>query len=198
MAQTKQPQASEAPPAKPVAKTTPTVFCEVSRVVGNVEGAEDLRVCGEVEGQIVLHDADLFIEATAVVGADLQARNVWIAGAVVGNVSASERIVLDPTARVIGDIRAPRLSISEGSAFRGAIETADSGDMREVAQSHAHAVVNKDARAARGRVQREVAVNSARASAPQKSHRAAPAKKKAPKKRVAPRVPRGKHKVARP
>jgi len=195
VAQTKQSQASEAPPAKPAAKSTPTVFCEVSRIVGSVEGAEDLRVCGEVEGQIVLHDADLFIEATAVVGADLQARNVWIAGAVVGNVSASERIVLQPTARVVGDIRAPRLSISEGSAFRGAIETADPGDMREVAQSHA---ASRDTRAARGRVQREVAVSSARAAAPQKSHRAASTKKSAPKKRAAPRVPRGKHKVVRP
>ncbi len=195
MAQTKPPQTSDTSQDTP---QTPTFLSEDSRVVGHIEGAEDLRVLGEVDGSIVLQNADLFIEPSAIVSADLQARNVLIAGAVVGNIAASQRVVLKPGARVVGDIRAPRLSVAEGSAYRGALETADPSNLRDVAQTQTHAASpSRTASRPARRVEREstTVIESARAVAPSKHRQSI---KKAPKKRAAPRMPiRGKHKIAR-
>ncbi len=195
MAQTKPPQPAE-PKKDPPA--TPTVLSETSRVVGDIDGAEDLRVFGEVHGSISLTNADLFIEPSAIVGADLRARNISVAGAVVGNIVASGRLTLHPGARVVGDIRAPRFSVAEGSAFSGAVETASSGDARDIAQSTAHAASPSKTASRVSRARESVSViESARVVAPPK--RSQRQIKKAPKKqqRSGPRVPRGKHKIAR-
>lgn len=91
-----------------------------TRVVGRVSGQEDLRVHGTVEGSVRLQQT-LFVEPEGVLLAEVIARDVVVSGTVVGNIHAESAVVLTASARVIGDIRSPRVSVEPGAAFRGAI-----------------------------------------------------------------------------
>ncbi|MBK7827334.1 polymer-forming cytoskeletal protein [Nannocystis sp.] len=91
-----------------------------TRVVGRVSGQEDLRVHGTVEGTVRLAQT-LFVEPEGVLLAEVFARDVVVSGTVVGNIHAESAVLLTASARVVGDIRSPRVSVEPGAAFRGAI-----------------------------------------------------------------------------
>ncbi len=91
-----------------------------TRVVGRLSGQEDIRVHGTVEGVVRL-GAALFVEPEGVVLAEVWAHDVVVSGTVVGNIHAENAVVLTATARVVGDLRSPRISLEPGAAFRGAI-----------------------------------------------------------------------------
>ena len=71
-----------------------------------------------MEGSISLTQTVIVAESGVVV-ATIDARDVVVSGVVVGNVSASNSVNLDPGAKLVGDISAPRLIIADGAAFRG-------------------------------------------------------------------------------
>jgi len=104
-----------------------TVIGPEIQVIGRIEGGEELRIQGYVEGTIHLSEA-LIVEATGVVVADVRARDVVIAGIIVGDVLAGGRVVLQAGARVVGNITAPRVSIAAGAALRGQVSMGDTGD----------------------------------------------------------------------
>ncbi|MBA3547511.1 MAG: polymer-forming cytoskeletal protein [Nannocystis sp.] len=91
-----------------------------TRIVGRLSGQEDLRVHGTVEGAVRL-SATLFVEPEGVILAEVHARDVVVSGTVVGNLHAENAIVLTASARVVGDLRSPRISVEPGAAFRGSI-----------------------------------------------------------------------------
>jgi cytoskeletal protein CcmA (bactofilin family) len=92
-------------------------------VEGKITSAQDLRIDGKVEGTIEVGNHGLIIGASAAVKADLAARTILICGAVIGNVTAAERLDVQATASVEGDLTAPRLVMIEGALVKGKIET---------------------------------------------------------------------------
>jgi cytoskeletal protein CcmA (bactofilin family) len=103
-----------------------TIIGESIAVHGNVSGDEDLTVRGRLEGTLSLTRA-LVVDPTGVVKAEVQARSCVVAGAVAGNITATESVEIAKGGRVVGDISAPRVMLADGSSFRGRI------DMGEVA-----------------------------------------------------------------
>jgi len=99
-----------------------TLVAAGTHVVGRLTGNEDIRVQGTVEGVVRL-ETTLFVEPEGVLLAEIYAGDVVVSGTIVGNVTADNAIVLTPTARVIGDLRAPRVSVAPGAAFRGGVVT---------------------------------------------------------------------------
>lgn len=93
-----------------------------THVVGRLTGQEDLRVQGTVEGVVRL-DATLYVDPEGVLLAEVFARDIVVSGTIVGDVTADNAIVLTASARVIGDLQAPRVSVAPGAAFRGAVAT---------------------------------------------------------------------------
>ena len=91
-----------------------------TRIVGRLSGQEDVRVHGTIEGTVRLAQT-LYLEPEGVLLAEVYARDVVIAGTVVGDIHGENAVVLTATARVVGDIRSPRVSVEPGAAFRGAI-----------------------------------------------------------------------------
>src|SRR5512134_65360 len=91
-------------------------------VEGKITSAQDLRIDGKVEGTIEVGNHGLIIGATAAVKADLAARTILICGAVIGNVTAAERLDVQGTASVEGDLTAPRLVMIEGAVVNGKVE----------------------------------------------------------------------------
>ena len=89
---------------------------------GRIVSAETLNIDGSVEGTIEVGDHNLNIGPGAAVKADLIAKTVSISGAVTGNVMASEKVNLQPTGSVDGDITTPRLVMADGAIIKGRVE----------------------------------------------------------------------------
>lgn len=95
---------------------------------GELTGDEDLEIEGSIEGRIDLPKGQLTIGAHGRVKAEITAKAVVIIGKVTGNVSASERLEIQSSGIVEGDIRAPRLLIQEGAVVNGGIEMGGKGE----------------------------------------------------------------------
>ncbi len=87
-------------------------------VVGDLETDGTLRIDGTLRGSI--RSADLVIlGAEARVEGDVTAREVIVAGSVLGGIEAAERAEVQATAVVTGDINTGAILIHEGGAVRG-------------------------------------------------------------------------------
>ena len=91
-------------------------------ICGEVKGSEDLVVDGRVEGTVNLSESRLTIGPTAIVAANLSAKDILIMGQVQGNLVASGRVELRAGCQVEGDIRALRLAVEDNSVFRGKVD----------------------------------------------------------------------------
>ena len=98
-----------------------TIIGESILISGSLNGDEDLTVRGRVEGTLTLTKT-LVVEPTGIVKAEVQVKNCVIAGAVVGNVTATESVEITNQGRMVGDITAPRVIIVDGASFRGRID----------------------------------------------------------------------------
>ena len=77
-----------------------------------------LRIDGRFEGQALLVD-QLQIGPKGKVKATIIATSVVVEGIIVGSVSASRRVLLLATARVLGDLQTPELIIQDGVILEG-------------------------------------------------------------------------------
>lgn len=93
-------------------------------VEGKITSGQDLRIDGKVDGSIEVGNHGLIIGASAAVKADLVARSVIISGSVNGNVTASERVDLQASGSVEGDITTPRLIMADGAIVKGKVDAA--------------------------------------------------------------------------
>lgn len=89
---------------------------------GELSGDEDLEIEGRVEGRIQLPDNQVTIGPHGVVTAEIEANAIVVIGKVTGNLIASERLEVQGSGHVEGDIHAPRLVIQEGAVVNGTIE----------------------------------------------------------------------------
>ena len=91
-------------------------------VEGRITSSQDLRIDGTVEGTIEVGDHLLIVGKGAAVKANLVARSILISGTVVGNVTATERLDLQATGSVEGDINSPRLVMVDGAVVKGRVD----------------------------------------------------------------------------
>lgn len=91
-------------------------------IKGDLTGEEDVLVEGKVEGKVNLPNNELTIGANGRVDADVHAKTVLVIGRVSGNVSGSERVEIQASGIVEGDVRAPRLVVQEGAQLNGSIQ----------------------------------------------------------------------------
>ena len=92
-------------------------------VKGDVVSTEDLVIDGQVHGTIELGDHSLTIGSGATVVADLAAKNVTISGKVKGNVMGNAKVELKSTAKVEGDVSAPKFLMEDGATLIGKVDT---------------------------------------------------------------------------
>jgi cytoskeletal protein CcmA (bactofilin family) len=92
-------------------------------VEGRITSSQDLRIDGTVEGTIEVGNHVLIVGASAAVKANLVARSILISGTVIGNVTATDRVDLQATGSVEGDISSPRLMMVDGAIVKGKVNT---------------------------------------------------------------------------
>jgi cytoskeletal protein CcmA (bactofilin family) len=91
-------------------------------IKGELSGSEDLYVDGTVEGTIQLQGNNLVIGPNGHVHADVNAKGVAVQGKLEGNIRASERVELQKSAVIVGDIVTQRIAIEEGAYFKGKVD----------------------------------------------------------------------------
>ena len=94
-------------------------------IKGDLTGNEDLVIDGNIEGRIDLPNNQLTIGAEGKIKADIHAKSAVLVGHVTGNVSATERIEVQASGIVEGDVRAPRLVVQEGAVLNGTVEMSE-------------------------------------------------------------------------
>ncbi len=89
-----------------------------------------LRIDGKFEGDIRT-DEELVVGENGKVKTNIHAKNVVVAGTVIGNIQADEEVKLLETARVLGDIETPVLTIQRGVVSQGSV-TITGGQKKDV------------------------------------------------------------------
>ncbi len=115
----------------------PTICIE-----GNLSGQEDLIIEGRVEGKIELRQHNVTVGKKGKVKADIYGKTITIEGEVDGNLYGEEQLILRQTSMVRGNITAPRVSLEDGSNFKGSIDMSP----KEASDS----AIEKEARITRG------------------------------------------------
>ncbi len=82
----------------------------------NINGS--LRIDGRFEGKSLKAD-QLYIGSDGKVRTNIDAISVIVEGLIIGNINATNRVLLMPTAKVFGDIRTPELIIQNGVLLEG-------------------------------------------------------------------------------
>lgn len=90
-------------------------------IVGDLETEGMVRVEGRIRGTVRVGSQVLVAEG-AVIEGDLHTQEAVIAGQVSGAIHARERVELQATAMVAGDILTPRISIIEGARVTGEVK----------------------------------------------------------------------------
>ncbi len=102
----------------------PSTPCNIGpriAIRGNITGEEDLIIEGRVEGSIAL-SGHLAVAQAAVIEADLEVDSVDVHGQLDGDIIAVTTITLHEGSRVVGNLRAPRIVITDGAQFKGTVE----------------------------------------------------------------------------
>jgi len=98
-----------------------SVIAEGLSIEGEVVSEEEVVVQGSLRGKLATTDAVL-VGSSAIVEANVRAQTLTIAGQVTGNVTAQERVDLQAGARLVGDVKAARLTIADGASFKGNVD----------------------------------------------------------------------------
>ena len=92
------------------------------QIKGELTGNEDLTIDGLLEGKIHMQEHHLTVGANASITAEIRAKSVTVLGRVTGNIQAGEKVEIDASGTMIGDIRSPRVILADGSKFKGSVD----------------------------------------------------------------------------
>jgi cytoskeletal protein CcmA (bactofilin family) len=91
-------------------------------IKGELRAQEDVAIAGRVEGSVHVTGHTVTVQPGGHVAADINARQIIVAGRVSGLLIADDRIELRETANIEGDMSAPRIVIAEGAEVHGRID----------------------------------------------------------------------------
>lgn len=108
-------------PARPPQQTVAATISPSISVKGHIFGSEDLLIEGQVEGVVQLQESDVTVGRKGRVTADIRARRIHVEGEVTGDLVGDE-ILIRKSGRVVGNATAPKVTLENGSHFRGSID----------------------------------------------------------------------------
>jgi len=93
-------------------------------IIGDLETEGVVRIEGRVRGT-VRAGSQVLVGQGAQVEGDLHTREAVVGGDVIGSIHASERVELQPSASVTGNITTPRIAVLEGGKVSGEVRIQD-------------------------------------------------------------------------
>ncbi|HXC19929.1 MAG: bactofilin family protein [Steroidobacteraceae bacterium] len=107
-------------------EATPTFIGATSVFIGNIRGAGQFVVSGEVHGDGEL-DGALNLSASGCWHGNIQAQQAIVAGKIMGGLSVKDKLEIGYTAVIRGKVSARTVAIAKGAIVDGEIEvTSDS------------------------------------------------------------------------
>jgi cytoskeletal protein CcmA (bactofilin family) len=103
-------------------------------VIGDLETEGVVRIEGRIRGNVRV-GSQILIATGAVIEGDLHTHEAVVAGQVSGAIVAKDRVELQATAVVAGDITTPRIAIVEGARVSGEVKM-DSSVVEVGSDSH--------------------------------------------------------------
>ncbi len=126
---------------KPTVEVTNSTIGENSYFSGRFFINGSLRIDGKFEGKSLQAD-QLYVGPTGKIKTNITASTVIVEGIIIGNIFAKNRVMLMPTAKVLGDIVTPELVIQNGVILEG--KCTISNDMKQSAKYFIFSEYEKD------------------------------------------------------
>jgi cytoskeletal protein CcmA (bactofilin family) len=98
-----------------------TVIGDGLTVEGELTSDEEVVVFGALRGTLS-SAGNVSVGGGGVVEADITSRSLSVASQVTGNVTAADRIDIQTGGRLVGDVKASRLTIADGASFKGNVD----------------------------------------------------------------------------
>lgn len=95
------------------------------KIKGTITSNSNIRIDGDIQGDI-FSKREITIGEDAKVNGQINANNIIIGGIVYGTVKAIDKVILDSTSKLKGDIFCKNLVMEEGAKFDGNCKTGDS------------------------------------------------------------------------
>ena len=105
---------------------TRTIITEDVEIVGTVKASNGLHIDGKLSGDLACN-SDVVIGKSANIKGNLNINSISVNGQINGNIVAKDRIELKAATRLVGDIKAKRLTVEDGVSFVGKAEVNPSG-----------------------------------------------------------------------
>lgn len=116
----------------PNAEPSMSVIGSGMRIVGDVESSGVIKVEGSIEGS-VRGARQLLLGKSGSVHGDIYAVDAVLGGTVVGTVVASERVEIQGTSTVEGDIHTKSIVVFEGGTINGTVRMGDQPQVARIA-----------------------------------------------------------------
>ncbi len=104
--------------------TMNTIIGKDTIITGTIDVKGGLRVDGTAKGKVICDEA-ITIGSTGIVESEIEANTIIIAGRLIGNINAAEKVELQAKCEVEGDIHTKSLVIEQGAVFCGACNMKD-------------------------------------------------------------------------
>ncbi len=109
-------------------------------ITGELSSEEDLTLDGQMTGPVSTRAVTFIVGESGRLVGDIRGMRVVVRGTVLGVISATERIELQASAVVTGDLSANQVVIAEGATFHGRIDMDRRTIANKVAQYKAQSV----------------------------------------------------------
>ena len=90
-------------------------------IEGELSTDDDVVVQGAIKGKLTAREG-VVVESGGSVEADIAAGPAQIAGTVTGNITSTDRVDLQNGAKVVGNVKATRITIADGAQFKGNVD----------------------------------------------------------------------------
>ena len=101
------------------------------KMQGQIISRENIIVDGLIEGSITAEDNQVLVSDSGAVKGNIHASIILVEGSVIGDISASQSVVISASGNMIGKIESPRVTLQDGAKFKGSIEM-DPGQPKQV------------------------------------------------------------------
>lgn len=96
-----------------------TIIGKGSVFEGSLQVSHSIRVDGTLQGGELISPETLVVGQEGEIRADLKVKDAVINGKIIGNLEASDSVILESNAVMLGDLKTRILIIEEGAVFRG-------------------------------------------------------------------------------
>jgi cytoskeletal protein CcmA (bactofilin family) len=123
------------------AKGPTTYIASGSKISGTLTGKGVYVFCGEVEGDCDIEGPVTLADGGRWTGT-LKASDVVIAGTVIGDVIARQRVEIAGSARIVGSLSGQSIAVAEGAIIEGEIKV-ENGQVAKTFGEKRNAVINQ-------------------------------------------------------